>query len=123
MQEIEIRDGPVHVNRRRLLEAIEGVAGEVIVVRQAGSEEVELIPRLRATAADLVCLGEPFTEAVKRIRPVLEGVDRSDLLVPRLPVAARLEPLRTALEESVEEEVSLAEIVATRGGVVVVLPA
>ncbi len=121
MRVIETTDGPVYVDRRRMLEKIEGLSDEVVVVVQAGAEPFELESHLMS--ADLVCVGDPFTEAVKRVRPELAGVDRSDLLVPRLPAAARLGPLRMALEASEAEEVNLAEILATQGWSVAVIPA
>ncbi len=118
---IELRSGPVYVEKAELLEALRGAGTDIVALVMAGMSPDEVTRELLASGADLVCASRPFTEAVKRVGDAVVGLERSGLSVPILPVAADREFLLRALDLSSEEEFSPAEGVSRAGGTVLFL--
>lgn len=118
---IELRSGPVYVERAELLEALRGASAENVVLVTAGMSPEAVSRELLASGADLVCASQPFTEAVKRVGDEVVGLERSGLSVPILPAAARRVVLLRALDLSSGEEFSPAEGVSRAGGTVLLL--
>ena len=121
MVPIELKSGPVYIDRAELIGSLEGLSAEFVILTMEGMDSEAVARELLASGADLVCSGRPFTEAVKAVGDVPVSVDRTCLSVPELPAAVRLEVLRQALESSSGAQFSPAEGVVEAGGAVLLL--